>query len=119
MRRAIVFVALLLGGVAAYLYLAPGRGYRLDDKSKVELEVTADLIQRFRASRGRLPTSDEGLPALVREGLATEANLTDPWGKKLIYRCTDSQCRSAKIYSTGPNQQDEQGGGDDITRDVR
>lgn len=112
-------LAVLLGLAVLYLLASPTRGYRLDDKSRVQVEVVGDLLQRFRASRQRLPSNEEGLRALVQSGLATDANISDSWGQPMIYRCNDASCGSAKVYSTGPNQRDENGAGDDISVQVK
>lgn len=100
--------------VAVILVSLPPRGYRLDDKTKVQLDRIHELVQEWQRQRGHLPTDAEGLDVLIQAGLATEDGITDGWGSRLKYRCSNQGCSSATIYSAGPNKIDEHGGGDDI-----
>jgi Type II secretion system (T2SS), protein G len=105
----------VLALVAVILIHLPPRGYRLDDKTKVQLDRVRELVQEWQRQRGRLPTDAEGIDVLVQAGLATEDGITDGWGGRLKYRCSNQECLSAMIYSSGPNKIDEHGGGDDLT----
>jgi type II secretory pathway pseudopilin PulG len=117
--KVIVLTLVLLLAIAIALSLVPTRGYRIDDLTRIQLQAVRELVARWQKVQGRLPSDEEGLENLVKRGMAKEVDLYDGWGIRFKYRCVDKTCSSARIYSAGPNKLDEQGGGDDLSIEVR
>ena len=89
--------------------------------ARYDLETLRGAVERFHLDMGRLPTSAEGLDALV-VAPANGANAwhgpylrklsCDPWGQPYVYR-QPGAAAAFEVVSFGPDQQP--GGGDDIS----
>lgn len=84
----------------------------------------ADAVTAFRATTGRLPTTDEGLAALARPAagggkpLVPATLLDDPWGRPFVYRQPGKANPDGfDVYSLGPDGRD--GTPDDVAGDKR
>lgn len=91
--------------------------------AEAEISSLGAAISMFEIETGRLPTTDEGLKALVEkpgnaEGwrgpyLERQGVPKDPWGNDYIYTEPGTHnTHGYDLYSVGPDA--KQGGGDDI-----
>ena len=129
----VVAILVLLAGV---LVVSLGQtGEKTNIKlARVFVAKVADALDRYKLSIGHYPTDEEGgLEALLKcpdfggdakmvekwEGPYLASEPLDPWGSKLGYTVTDPTSPDAqtipfKIWSFGPNKQDDNGASDDI-----
>jgi general secretion pathway protein G len=118
----LIVVLVILGLLAAvvgpkvYDKLAKGK----DQIAKIQIKEIEGALQLYSLDMGRLPTSSEGLEALVRnpgnleswKGPYLAKNLPkDPWGKDYMYRCPGMH-GDYDLFSVGADGTD--GGDDDI-----
>ena len=59
-------------------------------QAKVDISnITNNGIDAYKVSKGRFPTSEEGIPALIKEGFlkpnSSDGHLKDPWGHDYVY----------------------------------
>jgi general secretion pathway protein G len=91
--------------------------------AKADISNMGTALEAFEVDCGRLPTTDEGLNALVQQpgnvqnwnkaGYLNKGVPKDPWDHDYVYRCPGQQNPNGyDLYSFGPDGQD--GGGDDI-----
>jgi general secretion pathway protein G len=61
--------------------------------AKAQIKVLCMNLEAYRLTKGRYPTTDEGLTVLVSERVAkyrlgqADRLLKDPWGQMVLYRC--------------------------------
>jgi general secretion pathway protein G len=123
----------LLAGVLVYS-LGSTRDKTDIKVARVFVAKVADALDRYKLSMGHYPTEEEGgLEALRKrpdfggdekmvekwEGPYLASEPLDPWGSKIGYTATDptspdAQAVPFKIWSFGPNKQDDNGASDDI-----
>jgi general secretion pathway protein G len=87
------------------------------------------VLELYRLDNGHYPTPEQGLGALVTaptteplplrypsKGYVKQADLVDYWGQPFVFRepPPDAGDRPFDLYSTGENQLDENGAGDDL-----
>lgn len=132
----VLLVIAILGVLAgAFAYTMSGSL----DKSKVDtagilVEQIASKLAVYKIHVGHFPSEDEGgLKALVTQPTFDDESmkgkwagpyinskqLKDPWGTELGYELVDdeqgeSTRQVAKVWSHGPNKEDDSGEGDDI-----
>jgi len=117
----IIIVVALLGTLMAYLVrnLIGTSEEAKKDQTKLAFGVLTQALQLYQVNCNRLPTTDQGLDALLTapgdskcwRGPYTEDNkLQDPWGVKFGF---ESDGRTYKIISAGPDG--SLGNEDDIT----
>jgi general secretion pathway protein G len=53
-------------------------------QAKTDLHTLENCLDLFKIDKGRYPTTEEGLTALVTAGKC-KANLKDPWGNPYVY----------------------------------
>lgn len=92
----IVLVILGLIGTVGSIQLMQHLGKAKVDTAKLQIEQLSTAIDMFRIDGGRLPSTDEGLSALLsRPGqmpgwngpyLRKQAAIMDPWGRPIEYR---------------------------------
>jgi general secretion pathway protein G len=86
-----------------------------------DLATYRTMLGNFEIDNGRLPTTSEGLAALMQKPSAdlphwvalTDKINNDPWGTAYVYHCPGSK-GDFDLYSCGPSKSDQQGGGDNI-----
>ncbi|TET32895.1 MAG: type II secretion system protein GspG [Planctomycetota bacterium] len=117
----IVIIGILAGVVVTNI------GNRGEDskieRAKVDIMAIRDAMDFYRIDTGSFPEKVEDLveqPADVagwkgpylRDGEIP----IDPWGNPYVYeRCYDNPKYEFKVISWGPNKEDDEGKGDDIT----
>ena len=82
------------------------------DRTNSSLRFATELLHTFLEKKGRYPSADEGLNALVSSSLVSTP-ISDGWGQLLLYSAP-SEGAHGFAYSKGENEQDEHGAGDDI-----
>jgi general secretion pathway protein G len=131
----VILVIAIIGVLAGVLIFAIG-----GQKDKADRDATAILIKqvsgaldRYKLHVGRYPTEEDGgLEALRKKpqfedekmgenwaGPYLESEPKDPWGTVLTLQVTEAGTEEAqtvpyKLWSNGPNKQDDNGSDDDI-----
>ncbi len=57
-------------------------------QAKIDVAQISEQVDAFKAMRGRYPTTEEGLNALISEKFLKpnkEGKIVDPWGREYIY----------------------------------
>ena len=94
--------------------------------AKVRIEIFDQKLREFKKDVGRLPTSQEGLRALLEAPANTPGWKgpylpytqipSDPWCQQYQYICPSlKEKKDFDLYSFGPNKVNESGKGDDIS----
>lgn len=110
-----------IGTVQVVGYLDRSRS----DAAKLQMDQIATGLDLFRIDMGRLPTTDEGLDALIRAPsvdsarwrgpyLTKAASLRDPWGRNFLY-AAPGQVASFDLSTLGA---DGLAGGSDVAADI-
>ncbi len=94
------------------------------NRAEKDLGVIAGQLSAFRADNGFLPTTEQGIGALVEKPTSSpepkhwrqllERLPLDPWGEPYVYRSTGDELF---IESMGPDR--TEGSKDDITHDAK
>ena len=124
-RRAFTFLEIMVVVIIIGLLVSMGGVMWMDKLKKAkknicEAKIKGTLrteIETYKSFNNRYPTTDEGWKALADgdANIALDDMVMDPWGIEFHYKCPGENGRAYDIWSSGPNQEDEQGGGDDIT----
>ena len=113
-----LLVVILILGILAALIVPKLLGQQ--DTAKVgaatsDLATFSSAIDLFQANCGRLPTTDEGLNALITApsdvsgkwaGPYVKEVHSDPWGNPYIYKCPGDNGASYTIMSYGADGQE-------------
>jgi len=124
---AITIMVMFAGGITTVLVrrvqTARVNRAKLDIKN---LELPLDM---YAIDNGFYPTTEQGLESLLRQPTTSpeavnwdgpyvkNTDFIDPWSSQYVYRSPsiiDPDLYEYDLYSFGPNQQDEEGSGDDI-----
>lgn len=116
----IMVVVMIMGLIMASVGYAVFRWYRRAQKKTTMTTIDSVVKalwmwrqeEKEKASGGeRCPSS---LDVLVPEYIKNKRSLRDSWGNALKFRCgTENFC----VWSMGPNEKDDGGGGDDLKSD--
>lgn len=65
------------------------------DRAKADVQrIALDGVEAFKRTRGRYPTTEEGLNILIDEKFlkanSPKGKLLDPWAREYVYRCPGS-----------------------------
>lgn len=88
--------------------------------AKGEIATIKTQIAIFETDTGRLPSTEEGLQALIDKpgdlqgwkGRYLEKRPLDPWARPYVYRTPGTDGKDFDLFSTGPDGRE--GGGDDV-----
>jgi general secretion pathway protein G len=91
--------------------------------TRIEIEAFKTSLQTFEKDCGRLPSSEEGLGALVQKpanvpdsqwhGPYLDSIPKDPWGHGYVYHCPGRHGTNRfEVYSSGPDGVSKSGGED-------
>lgn len=115
----VLLILALLASVAAPRITKYLRKAKIDT-AKVQVSALTAAVDSFHLDTGRLPSSEEGLKALVEKPseltawdgpyVVKRSSLTDPWGKQYQYRMPGKEVEF-DVYSLGADQK-EGGEGD-------
>ncbi len=107
----VTIIAILIGVVGANLFNALDKGKVTSARMQMKNFETA--IMQY--NNGNPPTSEEGLQALVSDGLIKRIP-KDPWGKEYQYRYPGEDGNSYEIYSFGADGRE---GGTGLNKDIK
>jgi hypothetical protein len=136
----VLAIGILCGGCSSNAGEGGSSGTRGEEgkrnvlKARKLVPLVGEALYRYKASIGHFPREDEGgLEALIkRPGFGGDKKMAgkwagpylpteplDPWGSKLAYVVTDPASPEAqkfpfKLWSFGPNKEDDNGANDDI-----
>jgi general secretion pathway protein G len=128
--KAIFIILLLIAGAGAFLYgiFLPHverrqREEAFEVATRTQIEAFRNSLAAFEKDCGRLPSSEEGLVALMQKpgsfsqkqwrGPYLDFIPNDPWGGRYVYRCPGQQGTNRfEIYSNGPDSVSRSGGED-------
>ena len=134
----ILLVIVILGMLAtvAVMTLSGTREGAMQDTTSLKIEEIMQALEVYKMNVSVYPTEEEGLPALVTKPefqdeamgkkwrgpyLKKKTVPKDAWGSDLSYRVVEDETTGRKrprIYSFGPNKDDESGEGDDIKNEA-
>jgi general secretion pathway protein G len=117
----VIAILVLLAGVSITSYQLFFKESKLSvAKIKAnELAATLDKFAMSPLNGGNYPDPSSGFSILVQRGYLVQEPI-DPWGQPYRWQLRqvgDGGVEKAVVWSCGPNQRDEGGGGDDITSD--
>jgi general secretion pathway protein G len=119
----LVLVMVIIGILAAVV--VPRMIGRADQakiaRAQNDVATLGGALETFEVDNGHLPTTEEGLNALMENpgGLTTWKGPyigklpKDPWDQAYIYRCPGNNGKQYDLLSGGPDK--HEGGDDDIT----
>ncbi len=117
-RRAFTLIELLLVMVIIAILAAvvvpkyAGQAQKAKVKAaQADISTIGTQLRAYEVTNEKFPTSEEGLQPLVDAKLLEKVPV-DPWGHPYVYRSTAD---GFDLYSMGPNGQDDNQGGDDVT----
>jgi general secretion pathway protein G len=94
------------------------------NSARTQLTLLEDAVKTYMLDVGTMPSSLNDLlqpppdlpnPAKWAGPYLDKQNLpVDPWNSPFVFQEVDRENMKFRIYSPGPNRQDEQAGGDDI-----
>lgn len=127
-----ILLVIVILGMLATVAVVTLRGTKESaqiDTTQIGIEKVMRQLELY-ATKFEYPTEDQGLAALVTKPefedeatgkkwyrMLAKKDLKDSWGHKLVYRLAEDAETSRKVprvYSVGPNGDDESGEGDDI-----
>ncbi|MFO0509867.1 MAG: type II secretion system major pseudopilin GspG [Gammaproteobacteria bacterium] len=123
----IMVVVVIIGLLAAFI--VPRVMGRVDEarvtKTRTDIQALETALAMYRLDTARLPSTDQGLKALVTKPDDTTVRnwkpggylarvSTDPWGNEYRYAYPGSRGREYDLWSMGP---DGQGGTPETDRD--
>ena len=80
----VVIMSILVGLVARSIWKAPDKARVTAAKVKIT-QLSLPLLE-YQQTKGGFPSTEEGLDALVKEGLIKEKDTKDPWNNPYVYR---------------------------------
>lgn len=131
----VILVIAIIGVLAGVLIFAIGGTKDKADKdaTRILVKLVCDGLERYKLHIGRYPAEEDGgLEALRKKPEFEDEKMAekwagpyvgkepvDPWGTALNYNVTEPGTDEAltvpyKIWSNGPNRQDDNGAEDDI-----
>lgn len=127
----VLIIGLLAGVLVFYAGQTPEKAKK--DLTKTLVDQVCGALDRYKLDIGHYPTDEEGGLKALRikpqfsdeklgekwAGPYVKADPLDPWDKALSYQVSDPSSEEAKtlpykVWSWGPNGQDDNGTNDDI-----
>ena len=111
----VVGIITVLMGSAIFM-LTGNLEFAKEQRARGDINAIVTQVRMFEMKSGGVPLSQsQGLQALVGKGKGFEELPKDPWGEYYQYKVDSSSAKGFKVYSKGPDRQDNSGGGDDVT----
>ncbi len=107
----VMVVVVIIGMLAGAVTIAVGGHLETakTNRAKSDIATIVDAVEAFRLTKGRYPTSEEGLePLPLKNGL-------DPWGRPYGYNTNGAQGEPFEVYTLGADGRD---GGEDADADI-
>lgn len=110
----VVGIITVLMGSAIFM-LTGNLEFAKEQRARGDIQAIVTQVRMFEMKSGGVPLSQsQGLQALVGKGKGFEELPKDPWGEDYVYKVDGSSAKGFKVYSKGPDRQDNNGGGDDV-----
>jgi len=109
----VAIIGVLIGLVATGLFEKPNIAKVTAAKVKMT-QLSLPLLE-YSQLKGQFPGTEEGLAALVAEGLIKQRDMNDPWGTPYEYRYPGEHGNSYEIISLGADKKD---GGTGVNADI-
>jgi len=111
----VVGIITVLMGSAIFM-LTGNLEFAKEQRARGDIQAIVTQVRMFEMKSGGVPLSQsQGLQALVGKGKGFEELPKDPWGEDYLYKVDASSPKGFRVYSKGPDRQDNSGGGDDVT----
>ena len=111
----VVGIITVLMGSAIFM-LTGNLEFAKEQRARGDINAIVTQVRMYEMKSGGVPLSQsQGLSALVGKGKGFEELPKDPWGEDYLYKVDSSSAKGFKVYSKGPDRQDNNGGGDDVT----
>jgi general secretion pathway protein G len=111
----VVGIITVLMGSAIFM-LTGNLEFAKEQRARGDINAIVTQVRMYEMKSGGVPLSQsQGLQALVGKGQGFEELPKDPWGEDYQYKVDSSSAKGFKVYSKGPDRQDNSGGGDDVT----
>ena len=112
----VAIIALLMGALIGPTAMRSYRQAKVDT-AKMQMKGFATPLLMYNTAHGNYPSTDEGLNALVSDGMLKEKDIKDPWGNPFQYRCpSDTEGEDYDIWSYGADGRD---GGEGFNADIK
>ena len=107
----VMVVVVIIGMLAGAVTIAVGGHLETAkiNRAKSDIATIVDAVEAFRLTKGRYPTSEEGLDPLPLK------NELDPWGRPYGYNTNGAQNEPFEVYTLGADGRD---GGEDADADI-
>ena len=111
----VVGIITVLMGSAIFM-LTGNLEFAKEQRARGDINAIVTQVRMYEMKSGGVPLSQsQGLSALVGKGKGFEELPKDPWGEDYLYKVDSSSAKGFKVYSKGPDRQDNNGDGDDVT----
>ncbi|MCU0821659.1 MAG: type II secretion system major pseudopilin GspG [Spirochaetes bacterium] len=111
----VVIMSILVGLIARGIWTQPDKARVTAAKVKIT-QLSLPLLE-YQQTKGGFPSTEEGLNALVTEGLIKEKDTRDPWGNPYIYRFPgENESAEFEIISLGADGKE---GGTGVNADIK
>jgi len=111
----VVGIITVLMGSAIFM-LTGNLEFAKEQRARGDINAIVTQVRMYEMKSGGVPLSEsDGLKALVGKGKGFEELPKDPWGEDYRYQVNSALAKGFKVYSKGPDRQDNNGSGDDIT----
>ena len=111
----VVGIITVLMGSAIFM-LTGNLEFAKEQRARGDINAIVTQVRMYEMKSGGVPLSQsQGLSALVGKGKGFEELPKDPWGEDYLYKVDAASAKGFKVYSKGPDRQDNNGGGDDVT----
>jgi len=112
----VVGIITVLMGSAIFM-LTGNLEFAKEQRARGDIQAIFTQVQMHEMRSGGVPLQEsEGLAALVGKGKGFAELPKDPWGEAYVYKIDNAAPKGFRVYSKGPDRQDNNGGGDDISR---
>ena len=111
----VVGIITVLMGSAIFM-LTGNLEFAKEQRARGDINAIVTQVRMYEMKSGGVPLSQsQGLQVLVGKGKGFEELPKDPWGEDYQYKVDSSSAKGFKVYSKGPDRQDNAGSGDDVT----
>lgn len=111
----VVIMSILVGLVARSIWKAPDKARVAAAKVKIT-QLSLPLLE-YQQTKGSFPATEEGLDAMVKEGIIKEKDAKDPWGNPFGYRFPgENEPSEFELWSYGADGKE---GGTGVNADIK
>lgn len=110
----LAIIAIMIGLIAPNLFQKP-QAARVE-AAKVKIQQLGIPLLQYSQVKGNFPGTEEGLEALVTEGMAKKKDILDPWGNPFGYRYPGEH--EEGVYDLWSYGADGKEGGEGVNADI-